>query len=346
MAISAILFLEVNMKKTVFALVLAILALVFAPQTVDAAVCTPTGYSQGGVNLTAALINPGNISGGEVDATGCHIGIYYGPGSAGTVRGVNIHGATYYGIFANGDADEVTLNVYSNWIHSIGENPHNGAQHGVAVYGRAFFPTGGVTMWIVGNTIEGYQKGGIVVNGMSAQATVSDNTVTGDGPVNFIAMNGIQIGYGASAAVMRNTVSGNSYIGFPGDGSASGGIIVVGGPGYGMCPDGNQCPYTVNTKIVDNILSNNDVGVYLSNLSPSWSAPDDKTNVKVVNNTITTGSCYNTSYWAAVSDVGNNDKIITNRVGGVTCTTIYNPSGNVIDADASFTNKPKVHATK
>jgi hypothetical protein len=168
-------------------------------------------------------------------------------------------------------------------------------------------------------------------------------------------MNGIQVGYGASASVMRNRVSGNSYIGLPGDGSASGGIIVVGGPGYGSvangdpCPDGNDCPYTVNTKVNDNVLANNDVGVYLTNLAADYSAPLTATNVKAVNNTISSDQCYNTSYQAGISDVGNNDKMIANRISGpgyIGCASTYNPSGAAIDADVSFTNRPKVHANK
>lgn len=315
---------------------------------VSAVSCTPTGFFRDSINMTAALINPANVS-GPVNATGCNIGVYYGPGSSGTIRNAEIYGANYFGVVADGDAGDITLNVYTSNIHDIGETPHNGTQHGVGIYLRGFYATGGVTAWIVGNTITGYQKGGIVANGTSTQATIRDNTVTGDGHVNFIAMNGIQIGYGASASVMHNTVSGNSYIGFPGDGSASGGIIVVGGPGYGTCPDGNACPYTVNTKVTDNILINNDVGVYLTNLAADSSAPDDKTNIKAVNNTISNDQCFNTSYQAGVSDVGNNDKIITNTITGpgyVGCTTVYNPSGNAVDADASFTNKPKVHANK
>ena len=162
-------------------------------------------------------------------------------------------------------------------------------------------------------------------------------------------MNGIQVGYGASASVMRNTVSGNSYVGFPGDGSASGGILVVGGPGYGTCPDGNACPYTVNTKVNDNVLVNNDVGAYLSNLRADFSAPTTATNVKVVNNAITSDACFNVSYQAGVSDQGNSDKMINDRISGpgyVGCVTVYNPTGAAVDADPSFTNNAKVHAIK
>jgi hypothetical protein len=339
----------------------ALLLLATAPLTnlkASPATCTPTGFFRDSINMTAALINPVGTVSGVLDATGCNIGVYYGPGSAGTVRNAEIFGANYFGVLANGDEGEVTVNVYNSKIHDIGENPRNGTQHGIGIYLRGFFATGGVTAWIVGNTITEYQKGGIVANGQSTQATITGNTVTGDGHVNFIAMNGIQIGYGASASVMRNIVSGNSYIGYPGDGSSSGGILVVGGPGYGSpssvyfpfpCPDGNDCPYTVNTKINDNVLANNDVGIYLSNAAADFSAPPSATNIKAVNNTITNDLCFNTSYQAGVSNVGNNDKIITNKISGpgyVGCTTIYNPTGVAIDADVSFTNRPKVHANK
>ena len=311
--------------------------------------CTPTGFFRDGINMTAALINPTSPVTGTVNATGCNIGVYYSAGASGQIKGAEVYGANYYGVVANGDDGDVSLDILNSNIHDIGETPHNGTQHGVGIYWRAFFTGNSVTGRIVGNTITAYQKGGIVTNGPEIQAIISDNTVTGDGHITFTAQNGIQIGYGASASVMRNKVSGNSYIGFPGDGSASGGILVVGGPGYGTCPDGNDCAYTVNTKINDNILVNNDVGVYLSNVQADFSAPATATNIKAVNNTISDDQCFNTSYQAAVSDQGNNDKIINNKISGPGysgCTTVFNPSGNAIDADTSFTNRPKVHANK
>src|SRR2546423_2176742 len=214
------------------------------------AACTPTGFFRDSINMTAAVINPTGPVTGVINATGCNIGVYYGPGTSGQVKGAEIFGANYFGVVANGDTDDINLDILNSNIHDIGENPHNGTQHGIGIYWRAFFAGGGVTGRIVGNTITAYQKGGIGTNGTGIQANISDNTVTGDGHVFFIAQNGIQIGYGASASVMRNNVSGNSYKGYPGDGSASGGILVVGGPGYGSvggpfgpCPDGNDCPY-------------------------------------------------------------------------------------------------------
>ena len=317
------------------------------------ATCTPTGFMRDGIDMTAAMINPAGTVSGAVDATGCNIGVYYDAGHTGTVKNANIYGANYFGVVGNGTSGYVTVDILSSNIHDIGDVPLNGTQHGVAIYFRAFSDIGGVTGRIVGNVITHYQKGGIVTNGPGSQANVSDNTVTGEGHITYTAQNGIQIGYGASASVMRNRVSGNSYIGFPGDGSASGGIIVVGGPGYGTCPGGNDCAYTVNTKVNDNVLTNNDVGVYLTNLSaapyPLSPAPATATNVKAVNNTISDDECFNHSYQAGISDVGNNDKMINNTIFGpgyINCVSFYNPTGAAIDADTSFTNRPKIHANK
>lgn len=63
---------------------------------------------------------------------------------------------------------------------------------------------------IADNVVTGYQKGGIVANG-SVAATITGNLVTGAGPVDYIAQNGIQVGFGGTALVRGNTVGGNDY---------------------------------------------------------------------------------------------------------------------------------------
>lgn len=335
------------MKRIVFSFSIAI-ALLISCVANAAAACTQTGFYRDTINMTAALIDPVGTVTGVVDATGCNIGIYYDNlGAGGTVKAADIYGANYFGVLVNGDAGAVGVDIISSKIHDIGENPHNGSQHGVAVYYRGFFPVSAATGKISGNQVYRYQKGGVVANGQGTQVTISDNIVTGDGDVTFIAMNGVQVGYGATGTVMRNTVSGNSFVGNPGDGSSSGGVIVVGGAGYGACPDGNDCPYTVGVMVQGNTLTNNNVGVYFSNLKADYSAPDDATNDKAVNNTISS-TCFNTIYNAGVSDVGNNDKIINNKISGAgylaSCTAAF--GSFAVDASTSFTNNPKVHANK
>lgn len=319
------------------------LLIIWGSLTSANAECTSTGYS----GLTAAIVNPSAVVSGPVDASGCDIGVYFD--GDGHVENADISGALYYGVFVHGDATNASVDIIDSYIHDIGDSPFNGNQRGVGIYYRAFFSAGTATGRISGNTIQQYQKGGIVANGPGTDVQVQDNTVTGLGPVGFIAQNGIQIGYGASASVMKNSVSENSYTGTS---TVSGGIIVVGGPGYGTCPDGNACAYTTNTKVVQNVVTNNDVGVFLTNLAADGNAPTTATNVKAVNNTVSSSALQNNyggfGYQAGISDVGNNDKLTGNRVSG----DGYDPAVNTgaytvfIDADASFTNRPKVHGNK
>jgi hypothetical protein len=174
--------------------------------------CTPTGLMRDGINLTAAVMNPSSPVTGTVDASGCNIGVYYGPGTnGGIVNGANISGANYYGVVV----DRAAASVSGSSIHDIGESPFNGSQHGVAVLYTTVHqvgPASGVaTGTLSGNTMSLYQKNGVVVSGTKAAVTVKNNHVTGNGPVNYIAQNGIQISFGATASVTGNTVSGHFY---------------------------------------------------------------------------------------------------------------------------------------
>jgi len=187
-----------------------------------------------------------------------------------------------------------------------------------------------------GNTVTGYQKVGIVANG-DVDATITDNVVDGLGPSSLIARNGIQLGFGATGMVKRNQVSNNEYTG-P-EFYTSAGVLLVAGPGF-------NSPYSVGSQIDQNTLSENDVGVWALQLDAFFNAPATMTNVKIVNNTITKAGVTN-PYQAAVSDVGNNDKIIANRISGPGYDPNTVPGGTfAVDADPSFTNRAKVHANK
>jgi len=185
--------------------------------TAGAATCTPTGFFRDAINLTAAQIG-GSVS-GSLDATGCDIGVYFAtPGSV--TAGAEIFGARYFGVVNNG----TSVTVEGASIHDVGNTPFDGTQHGIGIY----FTNGG-TGTIDGNTVSAYQKGGIVVNGVNSlsggatTATVTNNTVSGLGPVVFIAQNGIQVSRGAVAEVRGNTISGNFYTGEVGVGPNPGG---------------------------------------------------------------------------------------------------------------------------
>src|SRR4051812_37366334 len=66
---------ETIVIKSVVAFVVVLLAA--GPLT---ATCTPTGYIRDSINMTAALINPVGTVSGDVDATGCNVGVYYDHG--------------------------------------------------------------------------------------------------------------------------------------------------------------------------------------------------------------------------------------------------------------------------
>ncbi len=310
--------------------------IVITPSASAAIACMPTGFFRDSINMTAAAINPSGTVSGNVDATSCNIGVYYDHGT-GTVSNANVHGANYFGIVVNGDVNNVSVDIKESKIHDIGETPLNGTQHGVAIYYRGA-GAGSADGKIWNNTISNYQKGGVVTNFSGTHVSINDNTVAGQGSVAYIAQNGIQVGYGADASVMRNTVTGNSYTG---NSTVSGGIIVVGGPGYGEA-------YTVGTQIVGNTVVNNDVGIFLTDIAADGSAPATATNVKVINNTISDSAVTNGYiYQAGVSDVGNNDKIINNKISGAGYDPATLPGSTfAVDADASFTNRAKVHANK
>jgi hypothetical protein len=281
------------------------------PTPAMAATCTPTGFERDGINMTAAQIG-GNVT-GTLDATGCNIGVYYDNTTSGNVTDAEIFGADYFGVVVNGDVVAVSVNVTDSFIHDIGESPLDGTQHGNAIYYRAFGGTASGT--ISGNTITNYQKNGITTNG-SVSATITDNTVTGQGRVDYIAQNGIQLGYGAKADVTGNRVTGNAYTG--GGGVSSAGILVVGGPCFG------DFPYTTGLDIKKNTMTDNDVGVWLFNADTACNAPTTKTNNSVKLNTIsnnavtnTTGYSANCGYQVGVADVGYKDLIVNNKISGV-----------------------------
>ena len=304
-----------------------------AAASTRASACTPTGFIRDSINLTARLINPGNVS-GTVDATGCNIGVYYGSGMTGTVSKAEIFGANYFGVVNNGGQVDIAKSA----IHDIGEVPFNGSQHGVAIY---FTDNSGATGSITKNTITSYQKGAITVLGTSDSAAIDNNTVTGLGPVNFIAQNGIEVGDGASASVTKNNVSGNSYTGA--GGASSGGILVFGGACFG----GDQL--TVGTDIENNTLTGNDVGVFVFQSADCSNPPATATNIVIAKNDISNDAVNNTSgngpgagYQAGISDTGNGDSITKNNICGLGYTPVATPPPFLFFIDITLTTSPTV----
>ena len=279
--------------------------------TAHAATCTPTGFMRDSINLTAAQIG-GNVN-GTLNATGCNIGVYYDKTHTGNVHHANIYGANYFGVLVDGGQGKVDVNIQQSSIHNIGETPFNGTQHGNAIYYYSDSSSGKVTGKVTQNHVYQYQKGGIIINGQKTDVSVSQNTVNGLGPVDFIAQNGIQISRGASGTVSQNTVTDNSYTGDTPYVSA--GILI-----YGGCGD----PLVKDIKVSQNTLRGNDVGIYAANYNNACTAgPNQATDINIVRNIIsndavnnTDGNGSGTAYQAGISDAGNSDKITYNTIKG------------------------------
>jgi hypothetical protein len=114
------------------------------------------------------------------------------------------------GILFDGARGTITNNVVTNIEQGANGD---GCQEGNAIEVRnaPFDKTGtDLAVLITNNVITQYQKSGIVANG-SVAATIKNNSVTGDGPINYIAQNGIQVGFAATAVVKMNSSSGNYY---------------------------------------------------------------------------------------------------------------------------------------
>ncbi|MEA2450828.1 MAG: hypothetical protein QOG63_2760 [Thermoleophilaceae bacterium] len=153
-----------------------------------------------------------------------------------------------YGVLVGGSASDPSTGaeIRHNRITRIQDNPAGGCQNGNAVQvGRDFVGLVG-SADVVDNTIDAYQKTGVVVDGTGSSARVRDNTITGLGSVSFIAQNGVQVSRSALADVEHNTISDNLYAPQT---VASTGVLVF---------DANPA-----SEISHNTILRNDEGVYL-----------------------------------------------------------------------------------
>jgi Right handed beta helix region len=112
------------------------------------------------------------------------------------------------GIQAAGGAD---LELIDSTVTGAAPKTLNGCQYGVGVLiglsdGNAL---GVGTAKLSGDTIDGYQKNGIAVEGTGSEATITKTTVTGAGENPVIAQNGIGVQLGAKGTITKSTISGN-----------------------------------------------------------------------------------------------------------------------------------------
>src|SRR4029077_401824 len=87
---------------------------------------------------------------------------------------------------------------------------YQGCQDGEGIFVETQ-TNGTAALSITGNTVNTFDKNGITVSYAAAVATIQNNIVTGIGPTDVIAQNGIQLGYNATGTIKGNTVSNLVY---------------------------------------------------------------------------------------------------------------------------------------
>jgi parallel beta-helix repeat protein len=155
-----------------------------------------------------------NITGGATNVSVVNMGVRGpGPSSCGSIG---------YGIYiANANAS-----ILGNQVLSIRDEPYSGCQNGLGIrFGSRGFGFIGHSGIIAYNTINDYNKGGIVVDGDGTSVNVMGNVVIGQKTAAINGQNGIQISRGAYGLVDSNTVLNNRYADTPLSMSADGILI-------------------------------------------------------------------------------------------------------------------------
>jgi len=179
--------------------------------TTDATIPIPDGFTLDGNGKTITAVDPplGHFLGAVVANGGATANVTNLHVRASGLVDVCDGGADRLrGILFDGASGSITNNVVMNINQGA-----SGCQEGNAIEVRnaPFDDTGtDVNVTISGNVVTNYQKTGILANG-SVAAIISNNVVTGAGPINYIAQNGIQVGFGGTAIVRNNEISGNDY---------------------------------------------------------------------------------------------------------------------------------------
>jgi parallel beta-helix repeat protein len=97
-----------------------------------------------------------------------------------------------------------------------------GCQSGYGIFAQS--GAGGVSkLRVESSSVHGYQKVGILANEDGTELQAIANAVAGDGVTRLIAQNGIQIGFGATGRIARNSVADHVYtcLTFPCDASTN-----------------------------------------------------------------------------------------------------------------------------
>lgn len=180
--------------------------------TTDTAIVVPDGFTLDGAGFTITGVDPpgGHFVGAVVTNGGTVAGVTDLRVTVSGLQNVCDGGdARLRGILFVGAGGSITGNVVTG-INQGASGCQEG--NGIEVRNEPFDGTHPATVQVTisDNEVAGYQKTGILANG-DVRVTITGNTVVGLGPIDYIAQNGIQLGFGAMGQVRGNEISGNEY---------------------------------------------------------------------------------------------------------------------------------------
>ena len=223
--------------------------------TTDATISVTDGFTLDGNGYTITAVDPsgGHFLGAVIKNAGATAYVTnLGVATNGLANVCDGGDNRLRGIMFEGASGSITNSVVNDINQGL-----SGCQEGNAIEVRnaPFDGThpGTVTVEVSHNTINNYQKTGVVANG-DVDVNVNHNTITGLGPVNYIAQNGIQLGFFSKGEVTDNVVSGNYYTG---EFWSSAGLLF----------------YSVYPKEITkrhNILDGNQAGQLTANANAAW----------------------------------------------------------------------------
>jgi hypothetical protein len=194
----------------------------------------------------------------------------------------------FYGVLVGGGA---ALTMTSSSILHAGAEPINGCQQGVGLQiGHNKNKQVGIAT-LSGDTITGYQKNGMTIDGPGSTATINKQTKVTSAITNQIAQNGIQVSRGATAKISETTIEGNECA-----------VASCGANSTGFSPwqeeeDATGILFYLSGKgssVMKNAINGNDIGVY-------HLAQEETTSPQT---TLTANKLSGNRYWGIALDQG------------------------------------------
>jgi hypothetical protein len=169
-------------------------------------------------------------------------------------------GTDLVGVLYQASAGSATASLKHLTIENITPTD-SGCGSGLGILAQAG-ATGSATaaLTISNNTVSGYGKNGVTCSDLGITCTIASNTI-GTAATSLVGQNGVQMGFGATGSVSKNTITGNNYTGTAGDANPqiqsdyAAGVLLY---AAGINADGAT---TASTLVSGNHLLNNQIGV-------------------------------------------------------------------------------------